>query len=265
MADTTASISWRKDGAIARVCIANPGHLNAINTAMWGQLAQCMREISAASGLRVVEITGSDGAFAAGADISEFARVRSTRDQVRHFHEELIAPALRSVLHCSLPVVAAIDGACVGGGLEIASVCDLRIASDRSRFGIPINRLGFGFAPFEAAGLVALVGKSVALELLLEGRIFSADEAYQKGLVNRVAPQGEWRGEVEASLAHIAAGAPHAARRNKWLIHLLSSLDDGRLLSPEQRESCWDFVETQDYRRGIDAFLNKTPPKFEDN
>lgn len=224
-----------------------------------------MREIAATSSLRVVEITGADGAFAAGADISEFARVRATRDQVRHFHENLIAPALRSIVHCPVPVLAAIDGPCVGGGLEIASVCDLRIASDRSRFGIPINRLGFGFAPFEAAGLVALVGKSVALELLLEGRILSAQEAYQKGLVNRVMPNDSWRGEIEAALGRIAAGAPHAARRNKWLIHRLSSLDDGRLLSPAQREACWDFVETADYRRGIDAFLDKTEPRFEDN
>lgn len=258
-------MSWQRDGQIARVLIANPGHLNAINTDMWRSLATCMHEIAGTSGLRVVEICGADGAFAAGADISEFLNVRMNRDQVRHFHEELIAPALRSVLHCPLPVVAAIDGPCVGGGLEIASVCDLRIASDRSRFGIPINRLGFGFAPAEAAGLVALVGKSVALELLLEGRILSAHEAYDKGLVNRVVAADDWRGDVEASLARIAEGSPHAARRNKWLIHLLSELDDGRVLSPQQREACWDFVDTADYRRGIEAFLNKTKPRFEDN
>lgn len=265
MSEAQASISWRQDGVVARVLISNPGHLNAINTRMWEQLADCMRSIAGTPGLRVAEITGADGAFAAGADISEFARARSTRDQVRHFHEALIGPALRAIVHCPVPVVAAIDGACVGGGLEIASVCDLRIASERSRFGIPINRLGFGFAPSEAAGLVALVGKSAAMELLLEGRIFSSSEAYQKGLVNRVLPDQDWRSEVEATLGRIGGGAPHAARRNKWLINLLSNLDDGKLLSPEQREACWDFVETADYRRGVEAFLNKTTPKFEDN
>lgn len=258
-------ISWHRDAEIARLTISNPGHLNAISTAMWAQLAQCMAEISATSGLRVVEIRGADGAFAAGADISEFAKVRSTRDQVRHFHDQVIAPALRSVLHSPLPVVAAIDGPCVGGGLEIASVCDLRIASDRSRFGIPINRLGFGLAPAEAVGLVALVGKSVALELLLEGRVFDAREAYEKGLINRVVAMAEFDAQAQAMLDRIAAGAPHAARRNKWLVHLLARLDDGAVLSPQQREACWDFVDTQDYRRGVESFLNKTTPKFEDN
>ncbi len=260
-----ADITWSHQDGTASVLIANPGHLNAINVAMWKSLRRCFQEISATASLRVVMIRGYGDAFAAGADITEFAKVRFTRDQVRTFHEELIAPALASVLHCPVPVIAAIDGPCVGGGLEIASVCDLRIASDRSRFGIPIQRLGFPLAPSEAAGLVSLVGKSVAMEILLEGRVFEAQEAYEKGLVNRVVPIASWEQEVHDCARRIAAGAPHAARRNKWLIALLSAIDDHGLLTPAQREACWDFSETQDYQRGIEAFINKTTPKFEDN
>jgi enoyl-CoA hydratase/carnithine racemase len=267
MADHTshADITWSFDNDTARVSIANPGHLNALTVAMWKSLQTCFQEIAAVQSLRVVIVRGQGDAFAAGADITEFAKVRSTRDQVRAFHEEMIAPALAAVLHCPIPVIAAIDGPCVGGGLEIASVCDLRIASDRSRFGIPIQRLGFPLAPSEAAGLVALVGKSVALEILLEGRVFKAQEAYEKGLVNRVVPVALWEQEVEDCARRIAAGAPHAVRRNKWLIQLLSELNDHERLTPAQREACWDFSETQDYQRGVEAFLNKTTPKFEDN
>lgn len=262
---STGSITWSATGHSAAVTIANPGHLNAITVAMWGQLTACFRQISARDDLRVVIVRGAPGAFAAGADIAEFKRERMTRDQVRHYHEQMLRPALESIAHCPIPVVAAIDGPCVGGGLEIASVCDIRIATERSRFGIPILRLGFPLAPSEAAGLVSLVGKSVALEILLEGRIMDADEAYDKGLVNRIIPTSIFDDELAATIERISGGAPHAAKRNKWLIQLLAALQDDKVLSPMQRESCWDFVDTQDYARGIDAFLSKTAPRFQND
>lgn len=260
-----AGIEWRRVGEIGYVTIANPGHHNALTIAMWQLLRNCFKEIAGSLGLRVVVISGAEGAFVAGADISEFKTARATRDQVRHFHEEIIAPALASIARCPIPVIAAIDGACVGGGLEIASVCDLRVASDRSRFGIPIERLGFPMAPAEAAGLLGLASKAVALELLLEGRILNAQEAYEKGLVTRVVPLACWEEEVRATTERVAQGAPHAARRNKWIIQTLSEGPKPEALSLLQREACWDFVETQDYQRGIDAFLKKTNPRFEDN
>jgi enoyl-CoA hydratase/carnithine racemase len=229
---------------------------------MWQDIACCFERMAAESHLRVVVMRGEGNAFAAGADISEFPAERSTREQAAHYHDGVIGPALRAILHCPVPVVAAIDGPCIGGGLEIATVCDLRIASDRSSFGIPIGRLGFPLAPHEAACVVSVVGRVNALELLLEGRSWSAQEAYQKGLINRTCPNEDWEPEIQATVARIAAGGPHAARRNKWLIQLLTQLDDRGLLSPGQREACWDFVETRDYARGLDAFFNKTKPSF---
>lgn len=262
---SVGAVVWRQEGHKARITIANEGHLNALSVAMWGQLRDCMQTIAATSEVRVVVVQGAPGAFAAGADISEFPAYRSTREQVRRYHDHVIAPALRAIAHCPVPVVAAIDGPCVGGGLEIASLCDLRIASDRSRFGVPIGRLGFSMAPFEAAGLIRLVGPAVAAELLLEGRILDAQEALQKGVVQRVVAPPRWEQEVDETVARILAGAPLAARTNKRLIQLLSAIDDGALLSPEQMESCWDFADTQDYQRGLRAFLQKTKPHFEDN
>jgi enoyl-CoA hydratase/carnithine racemase len=264
-AGSQGQITWQAQGDIARVWIDHPGHMNAITARMWSDCRECFLQIARQPQIRVVVIAGKNDAFAAGADISEFKTIRATPEQARVYHEEILGPALAAIVHCPVPVVAAIDGPCVGGGLEVACACDIRIASDRSRFGIPINRLGFSFAPAEAAALVGLVGKAVALELLLEGRIFKAQEAYEKGLVNRVVPLADWANEINATADRIRQGGPHAARRNKWLIRLLANMNEQPVLSPAQLDACWDFALTKDYTRGIDAFLSKTPPKFEDN
>lgn len=270
MHDTNSSqgrVHWSQDEFVATVVISNPGHLNVLSMAMWQQLRQCFCEISAASDLRCVVIQGDAGAFSAGADISEFPAKRFTREQVRNFHDLTIAPCLAAIAHCVVPTIAAIDGPCVGGGLEVASVCDIRIASDRSTFGLPIHRLGFSIAPAEAAALLALLPKSVVLELLLEGRILEAEEAFEKGLVSRLVAAELWQDEVAVTVSRICSGAPSAVRRSKWLIQQLSgalpmaSQDQG--LSPLMREICWDFVESQDYERGVAAFLNKTTPVFQ--
>ncbi len=248
---------------IATVWLSHPGKLNALSLSMWRDIAQCFRRFAADDQLRAVVIRGEGSAFAAGADISEFIDHRSTREQARVYHDEVIGHALKAILHCPVPVVAAIDGPCVGGGLEIAAVCDLRLASQRSSFGIPIGKLGFPLAPHEAACVVSVIGRANALELLLEGRIWNSQEAYDKGLVHRRLADDQWEAEVAATVSRIASGAPHAARRNKWLIQLFSAIDDQTLLSPGQRDACWDFVETRDYARGLDAFFNKTKPDFQ--
>jgi enoyl-CoA hydratase/carnithine racemase len=250
-------------GAVATVWLSHPGRHNAISVAMWRELADLFRRLAGDQQLRAVVVRGEAGAFAAGADISEFSQVRATRDQVIDYHERVIGDALRAILQCPAPVVAAIDGPCIGGGLEIAAVCDLRIASDRSRFGIPIGRLGFPVAPFEAACLVSVIGRANTLELLLEGRLWSAEEALAKGVVNRVHTRDDWENEVEAAVGRIIASAPHAARRNKWLVQLLTRVDDQAAMTEGQRQACWDFVDMHDYARGLDAFLTKTRPQFQ--
>ena len=259
------SIGWTSVPPVARVTLSHAGQLNAISIQMWRELRQCFEEISARPGLRLAVISGQHGAFAAGADISEFSAQRMSREQVRAYHEDIIAPALRAIAHCPIPVVAAIDGACIGGGLEIACVCDLRLATDRSRFGVPINRLGFPMAPQEAAALVGCVGAATALELLLEGRLMDAEEAYDKGLVNRVVPQSLFEDALNTVIQHIVAGGPAAARRHKWLIRRLMELAQGPGLTAAQHDASWDFADSRDYRRGINAFLNKTSPDFQDD
>jgi enoyl-CoA hydratase len=133
---------------IARVCISHPAKLNALSVAMWHQLRQAFEALSApGGGARVVIVHGQGGTFAAGGDIEEFPKFRFEPEHLCAFHEEAVAPALQAVLDCPLPVIAQIEGACVGGGLEIAACCDIRIAGAGSRFGIPIAKLGFPLAP----------------------------------------------------------------------------------------------------------------------
>ena len=149
-------------------------------------------------------------------------------------------------------------GVCVGGGLEIAISCDIRIASPSARFGIPINRLGFPLAPKELQSLLGLVGKAVASEILLEGRILNAIEAKQKGLVQRLSD--DVPAEALETAQRIALGAPLAARLNKKFIRRLSFVPE-RLNDEEQLEA-FSFLQTEDYQEGVLGFLAKKVPVF---
>lgn len=253
-----STIHVTRDGAIATVTLSNPGKLNAIDVAMWRSLAARFIELSADVDLRCVMICGEDGQFAAGADIAEFSRVRDTVEQGIRYHTDVIGEALAAIEGCRHPTIAAIEGVCVGGGLEIACACDLRIAAPDAQFGIPINRLGFALAPGELSGLLQLVGKAVALELLLEGRVFDAQEAMQKGLLTRIVD--DVRAASRASAERIASGAPLAARMNKRLIQRLSA--SAAALEPDELHAAFGPLASDDYREGVAAFLAKRRPDF---
>jgi enoyl-CoA hydratase/carnithine racemase len=156
--------------------------------------------------------------------------------------------------------VAAILGPCIGGGLEIACACDLRIAGDTARFGAPIMKLGFSMYPGELAGFLRLAGPAVAKEILLEGRLLDAAEAYAKGLVTRVVAAGELMSEAQATARRIAAGAPLVARWHKqWIARLLQD----RPLTREEKRASFAFLDTADYAEGLAAFTQKRPARFE--
>ena len=251
--------SVTRDGAIATVTLNNPDRLNALTKAMWSALGTIMRELAADDALRCVVLRGAgEKAFAAGADISEFATERANSAQAREYGA-LIHETMQAVARCRHPTVAMIHGACVGGGLEIAAMCDMRICGESSRFGIPINRLGLTMAYGELQGLLALVGRTVALEILLEGRVFGAEEALQKRLVNRVVPDEKVEEEAYALARRITDGAPLVARWHKRFIERLS-------LTAKLSDAEWDegfaCFDTEDYRIGVDAFLKKEKPRF---
>ncbi|MEP6608654.1 MAG: enoyl-CoA hydratase-related protein [Burkholderiaceae bacterium] len=256
----TGKIDLHVDGHVATVVLDSPGKLNAVSVAMWQQLARAFDEIGDAESLRVVVIRGANGNFAAGADIEEFERVRHDPSSGRQYHLETIGNALVAVDRCPIPMVAAIEGVCVGGGLEIASLCDIRLASRDSRFGVPIGRLGFPLALPELVPLLRLVGPAVAAELLLESRILTADEAAVRGLITRVVAAASFDTELQLCIAHIAAGSPLAARLNKANVRRFQSR--GLDYTQQELDESFAFLNSHDYHEGVRAFLAKRPPNF---
>ncbi len=255
------TIEVTRDGVIATVAIANPGKLNALTVAMWRALAAAFTTLSADDALRCVVLRGAGSeAFAAGADIAEFATARNDRAQGRHYHHDLVGNALRAVGVCRHPVVAMIHGPCVGGGLELACQCDLRIAGRSARFGVPINRLGFAIAYDELAGVLALAGPAVAAEILIEGRVWDAEEALAKGLLTRLTDDAALAAEVAGTAQRIADGAPLVHRWHKQFIRRLTPRPAP--LTAAEVEANFDYFDTDDYRIGYDAFMQKRKPKF---
>lgn len=248
-----------RDGAVATVTLSNPGKLNAVDLGMWEALAAAIARVSADPSLRCVVLRGGgDDAFAAGGDLEEFLIRRATLEQALHYHGQ-VAAALAAIGDCPHPTVALIRGACIGGGLEIAGQCDLRICGESAKFGAPINRLGFSMYPGEMEGLLRLAGPAVMKEILLEGRILSAAEAAAKGLVTRVVPDAQVADEAYATARRIGAGAPLVAHWHKQWIRRLES---GAPLSDAENAASFAFLETEDYAEGLSAFLEKRKPRF---
>ena len=255
------SVIVSRDGALATVALHNPLKLNALTAVMWSELKGAMEALSEAEEVRCVVLRGAGTeAFAAGADIAEFAQVRDDARQGRIYHREIVFGALKAVAECRHPTIAMIHGPCVGGGLEIACQCDLRIAGESGRFGVPINRLGFAIAYDELAALLPLVGRAVALEILLEGRVWDAREAFAKGLLTRVVPDSALEHEAHASARRIAEGAPLVARWHKQFVRRL--MPHPAPLTEAEIEENFAYFETEDYRIGYDAFMQKKKPKF---
>ncbi len=256
MAET---ILVERDGAIATVILNRPEKLNALTRPMWRRLGDVFEELSADGSVRCIVIRGAGTkAFAPGNDISEFATERSNVEQAREYGADM-RRTIEAIDKCCHPVVAQIHGICVGGGLEIAGLADIRICGESSRFGVPINRLGLVMAYSEIRSLIALAGEATALEILLEGRVFEAKEAYDKGLVTRVVPDEQVESEARATAQRIADGAPLVAT---WHKKFARRLRDARPLTAAEYDEGFACFGTEDFRIGYRAFLAKAKPEF---
>jgi enoyl-CoA hydratase/carnithine racemase len=253
------SIAVSIDGYIATVVLNRPDKLNALTLAMWRDLGDAVARLSADDNLRCIVLRGAgERAFSPGNDIGEFATARADKAQAMAYGAVMHATAA-ALAACRHPLVAQIHGICVGGGLEIAALCDLRICGASSRFGAPIKNLGLVMAHAEMAPLVRRVGSAVALEILLEGRIVDAVEARQMGLVSRVVPDTDVAAEALATAQRIADGAPLVAR---WHKKFAQRLADPRPLTAAEQDECFDCFDTEDFRAGYAAFLAKQKPAF---
>jgi enoyl-CoA hydratase/carnithine racemase len=253
------TILIERDGPIATVLLNRPQKLNALTKAMWRTLGERVGALSDDDAVRCVILRGAgEKAFSPGNDIAEFATERGNKAQAIEYGH-LMHATLDALVRCRHPLVAQIHGVCVGGGMEIAALCDIRICGVGSRFGAPIKNLGLVMAYAEMAPLARLVGTDVALEILLEGRIFDAAEAKEKGLVTRVVPDADVAAEALATARRIAEGAPLVAR---WHKKFARRLADPRPLTDAERDECYDCFDTEDFRAGYAAFLAKTKPEF---
>jgi len=222
-----------READLAHVLLDLPATLHVLDRTGWIDLTRSMEALSGDAALRCVLIRGTGGrAFSAGSDIGAFPKQRETRDDVRSYGRAIYG-ALSAVRGCVHPTVAVIEGLCVGGGLEIAACCDLRICGESSRFGVPINRLGLTMAYEELNPLVELLGPGPVLELLLTGDLIAAGRAREVGLVQRVAPDEEVLAAGLQVARKVADGAPLV---NRWHKRFIRRLADPAPLTDAERE-----------------------------
>jgi enoyl-CoA hydratase/carnithine racemase len=250
-------VALDREGPLARVTLSHPGKLNAMSRGMWRQLREVFTRLQADADCRCVLLAGAGGAFCAGGDIAEYPEFRFEPGTLRDFHEEEVWGGLQAVIDCDVPVVAQIDGACMGAGLEIASACDIRLAGADSTFGAPIAKLGFPMAPREAALVASVAGAATARELLLEAAVLGAAEMKARGFVHEVLPQAQLAARAQARCERIMALAPAAARLNKQTLRALAAQP-----SAAAPHAPYDYAAHPEHREGITAFLEKRKPAF---
>jgi len=257
MSDKNDAIDLAREGAIATLTLRNPGRLNAMTRGMWHGLRAAAEGLAADASLRCVVVRGEGDAFCAGGDISEYPAFRYDVASLRHFHEEEVWGALAALLACPVPLVAQIEGACMGAGLEIASCCDIRLAGASARFGAPIAKLGFPMAPREAALVRSQIGDALARDMLLAASLHPAPRLLAAGFLLDVLPNAEVADAAWRHAQRIASLAPQAARLHKATFRALAAGEMQQLLS-----GAYDYADTAEHREGIDAFLAKRPPRF---
>jgi enoyl-CoA hydratase len=251
----------RKEGGVGIVTFNNPERHNAVSLEMWDATKRILDAFAVDDEVRVVVLTGAGGkAFVSGADISKFGSERATLEATRAY-DARTAAAFNSVYEFPKPTIAMIRGYCLGGGVGVASCCDLRICSDNSKFAVPAAKLGLGYGYAGLKRLVDIVGPSFAKEIFYTARQFDAQEAYAMGLVNRVVPADELESYVKSITDMICANAPLTIKAVKAAI--------GEALKDEGQRDVGrvnDMVEacfaSRDYTEGRTAFMEKRKPVF---
>ena len=254
------------DGGISRVTLSHAGKLNAMSRAMWRELRSVFEGIQQDASIRCVIVEGEGGHFCAGGDIAEYPAFRFSEQGLRDFHEDDVWGGLDAMLCCDVPLVAQIEGNCMGAGVEIASCCDIRVAGASAKFGAPIACLGFPMAPREAKLVSEALGGLTAREMLLEAAVLDAPTLLLRGFLNGVLTDADVAGEALARARRIAALAPKAARLNKQTFRTLNQLNPSVSGSSDAMESvvnsAYAYADSAEHREGIAAFLGKRKPVF---
>ena len=259
---TKGRIIVERDGAVGRLIFDSPARRNAVSHDMWRDAAAALEDFAADKTLRALVVTGAGRkAFSAGDDITDFAAGRDA-GEAAELDTRAGEKALRLLDTMPCPTIAMIRGYCIGGGVETAITCDLRIAADTARFAIPAARLGLGYAAPGIARLIDLVGPSFAKEIFFTARQFSAREALDMGLIDRVAPAAVLEELVADTMATITANAPLTIQTVKTCV-----LEDMKNAADRDLARCQRMVDicdrSRDYAEGRRAFMEKRAPRFE--
>lgn len=256
-ADGALTLSASND--VALLTLNRPDKRNALTQAMWRALPDAIETAAKDRAVKVLVVTGAGGAFAAGADIAEFETVYANRDSAAAYAAE-IAAAMEALADLSKPTIAAISGPCVGGGLGLALCCDIRMASEKAKLGITPGKLGLMYSLNDTRRLVEAVGPSAAKDILYTGRILSAAEAADLGLIDAVCAAEDLDSAVAAKAEAIASTSQWSVRRTKAVVRRIL---DGQTHDDEATRAWFlDSLEGEDFREGRDAFLQKRSPAF---
>jgi enoyl-CoA hydratase/carnithine racemase len=250
-----------KDGPIGWITFNNPERRNAVSLAMWEALADIVRDFESDKAIRVIVLKGAgDRAFVSGADISEFEEKRSSPETTRTYNEAS-GKATVALKHVGKPTIAMIRGFCIGGGVSVALSCDMRIASEGAKFGVPAAKLGLGYEAEGVRKLMDVVGPSFAKEIFFTARQFTAQEAVAMGLVNRLVPDGQLETYVRDYAVTIAANAPLTVASIKTIVGEVAKDESARdmVLCQQVVDRCFN---SEDYVEGRSAFMAKRKPIF---
>lgn len=257
----TQRIIVKREGTAAWILFNNPQHHNAVSLDMWLALPELLAELSADPEVKVVALAGAGSkAFISGADISEFNSERDKAEGAARY-EAATNLAFDALAAMEKPTIAMIRGYCLGGGIGIALLCDIRIAGADARFSVPAAKLGLGYQYNGIRKLVQTIGSSFAKEVIFTGRQFDAAEALAMGLVNRVVAADELAGYTEKYIRMIGSNAPLTIRAAKLAVAAAGLDESQRDVATVQAaiERCFD---SEDYAEGRQAFMEKRPPLF---
>ncbi|MDP3492020.1 MAG: enoyl-CoA hydratase [Hyphomonadaceae bacterium] len=247
-----------QEGSIGWITFNQPERLNAVRRDMWDDLPAAVASLTANPQTRVIVVKGAgDKAFISGADIAEFEVQRHDAASNRSFTAAVTA-ATSSLIEAGIPVVAMINGFCIGGGMVIASACDIRICSEGSRFGVPAGKLGLGYELDNLARLQSIVGRGIAMEMLATARHFSAQEAMAAGFVNRIVPPAMLESTIREMAEQIAMTAP--------LSFAAAKLASRAAIDPARQDEAQSAIDTcfdsDDFKEGRAAFRDRRIPTF---
>jgi enoyl-CoA hydratase len=257
----TVRVKTWAEGPVLHVRFNNPDRHNALSLDMWQAIPALLERAAADDSVRLVVFSGEGGkAFVSGADISQFEDLRAANEAVKAY-EQIAEAALKGIEEFEKPTLARIQGYCLGGGVNVAIACDLRIASSDSKFSIPATRLGLGYRFSAMKNLADLIGPGNTRDIFFTGRRFDAAEALRMGLVNRVAQPDALDALVGEYTTAIATGAPLTIKAGKRIMREVLRTD-GDIDAALCQRLILDCFESEDYIEGRRAFMEKRKPQF---